>query len=98
MNEETTHIFHNSSHGDGAGSYNPTHGIKISIAGFSGNSSTAVLPLNYRVINDRSGIDAQDIQAQGMGEFYDAHQEFIVGVGEPETRYPAQFNRFIFYD
>ncbi len=69
MNEETTHIFHNSSHGDGAGSYNPTHGIKISIAGFSGNSSTAVLPLNYRVINDVVASMLKTFKHKAWGSF-----------------------------
>ncbi len=47
-------------------SFDPSFGINIDVAGITGSSSTATVPLNYRIKNDVAGGDIQDIQTQGF--------------------------------
>jgi hypothetical protein len=47
----------------------PISGIDVRVGHFSGRSSTAVVPLNYRIFNDSATVpigDTEDIQTQGM--------------------------------
>jgi len=65
-----TYTFHSDTPNSGSSDYgvylenDPTSGIDVTVGAFSGSSSTAVLPLNYRIILNQGHV--QDIQTQGM--------------------------------